>query len=319
MQTIHATIVGGGSVGLCLAASLARTDAQVTLLVRSQHVGAVRGKPINVSGRFGEYTISPSDLAVDDAARPSEKSRDCDVLIVATKAYDVAAALRPFAGGETRRRPAVVLFQNGLGSAEIARDVMGPDTPVYSTAMMIGMVRDGPTDVRVTAHSSPVWIGALLGDDTERLASFLEVAAAGFVPMELKPEIRDTIYTKVLFNCCMNPTGALTRLTYGGLLQNPHSRALITALADEALDAFAATSGFAPAANGQRYVEDVLNAIVFPRAVEHRSSMVQDLESGRPTEVDFLNGAIVRMGETAGRKTPYHRSVVSLIHACEVA
>lgn len=319
MDALRVAIVGGGSVGLCLAGSLSRAGARVSLLVRGQQLGATRGKPINVSGLFGDHEIPANDLTVDDAANPSADSLACDVLIVATKAYDVARALKPFAGKGTPHHPAVVLFQNGLGAAEIARNVMGRQTPVFCTAMMIGMVRDNPTNVRVTAHSSPVWIGSLLGDDTAYLGAFLEVAAAGFVPVELKPDIRDTIYAKVLFNACMNPTGALIRQTYGGLLENPNSRLLITELANEALDVFSATSGFAPAVDGERYVEDVLSSIVFPRAVEHRSSMLQDLESGRATEIDFLNGAIVKMGEEAGRKTPFHRSIVSLIHACEVA
>jgi len=210
-------------------------------------------------------------------------------------------------------------MQNGLGSAEAARGVLGPHIPIYSTAMLIGMQRVGDTHIKVTAHSSPVWCGALLGDDEAALASLIDAASGGFLPMVRQPDIEQTILSKLLFNTCMNPTGALTGLCYGDLLENAHSRALITELASETLQVFAATSGFRPFASGQDYVENRLIPVVIPHSAPHRSSMLQDLEAGRRTEIDFLNGAIVRMGASAGIATPNHRCLVSLIHAREPA
>lgn len=238
-----------------------------------------------------------------------------DMLVLTTKAYDVASALKPFAGQQSC--PAVLLLQNGLGSEEIARDVLGPDIPVYSSAMMIGMVRRNPTQVEVTAQSSPILCGPLLADDTAPLESLMSLAENGFVPMKRDDSIRDTIAFKLLFNSCMNPTGALTKQSYGELLENTNSRDFIIGLADETLAAFASAYNYRPAENGRHYVDEVLSPIIFPRGQGHHSSMFQDLQAGRRTEIDFLNGAIVKLSARQGLSAIRHESIIQLIKACE--
>lgn len=316
MGAYHIVILGGGSVGLCLAVSFAKSDARVSLLVREAAIDGLDRKTLTVTGLLGDHEIAAGRVEIGNAALPTDAQRDCDMLVVTTKAYDVEAALRPFAKSDGEG-PAVLLLQNGLGSAEVARAVMGLQTSIYSTAMMIGMVRQNPTDVAVTAHSSPILSGALLGDPVAALENLLSVARDGIVPIQHDANIRDTISFKLLFNSCMNPTGALIGRTYGELLENPHSRELIAALAEETLAAFAAAWDYRPAENGQHYVDEVLDPIIFPRSTGHRSSMVQDLEAGRRTEIDFLNGAIVKIGKESGLEAPFHRSIVSLIHARE--
>lgn len=315
MQNYHVAILGGGSVGLCLAASFSVAGCDVTLLVRAGSVGALTGKALHVDGLMGEHQTEPGAIHFCDAAQPDARAMSADMLIVTTKAYDVAAALAPFAG-QAQPCPSLLLLQNGMGSAERARMVVGGDVAIYSTAMMIGMVRNSPTEVSVTAHASPILCGALLGDDEAALHRMLTHAEQGFVPMTHDPKIRDTISFKLLFNSCMNPTGALIGSTYGELLENPHSRALIAGLAAETLSVFA-TQGYHPAKGGQHYVDEVLSKIVFPASAGHRSSMLQDLEAGRPTEVDFLNGAIVDMARAAGLTAPRHETIAALIHARE--
>jgi 2-dehydropantoate 2-reductase len=256
--------------------------------------------------------------AIISGLRPSAAARECDVLVVTTKAYDVADAVRPYAGSAPGPR-AILLMQNGVGSAEAARDVLGSGTPVFSTAIWIGMQSVGLTQVAVNAHSGPVQTGALLGDDIQAVMPMLTLAERGFVPMAHEPDIEKTVFGKLLFNSCMNPTGALIGRNYGELLENQYSREIIGNLADETLRVFAARNGFRPANNGKHYVDDILIPLVIPRSSPHRSSMVQDLELGRRTEIDFLNGAIVKMGHETGIETPFHRSIVALIHARERA
>ena len=315
MSDYHVAVFGGGSVGLCLAASFASAGARVSLLVRESALERMRPDPIEVSGLLGAHSIPPQAITLCDAARPSVDVLRADMLVLTTKAYDVASALQPFAA--QKDCPAVLLLQNGMGSEEIARDILGPDVPVYSSAMMIGMVRHAPTQVEVTAQSSPIYCGPLLGDDTGPLQKLMQVADRGFVPMELDATIRQTIASKLLFNTCMYPTGALTRQSFGALLENPHSRALIIGLADETLAAFAAAYDYRPASSGERYVDDVLSPIIFPRGQGHHSSMLQDLQAGRRTEIDFLNGAISRVSRRVGLSAVRHDSIIQLIKACE--
>lgn len=119
MSTLRITVIGGGSVGLGLAASLALAGAGVTLMVRAAAVEMLRSQAVTVSGLLGEHRVEPGRIAIEDADHPTRACLDCDVLVVTTKAYDVADALRPYAMPDAPDRPRAILpMQNGLGSAE---------------------------------------------------------------------------------------------------------------------------------------------------------------------------------------------------------
>lgn len=138
---------------------------------------------------------------------------------------------------------------------------------------------------------------------------------AGFLPIRVDPAMRDTILFKLLFNTCMNPTGALTGLTYGELVTHPATRGLIERLAEETLAVLAAEHDYRPAESGMAYARDRLTPIVLPRSAGHRSSMLQDIAAGRRTEIDSLNGAVARLGRNNGIATPTHDTLIDLIAA----
>ncbi len=315
MSEYHVAILGGGSVGLCLAAHFAKAGARVTLLVRGASVPAFANDPVRIDGALGDHECAPGVITAVDAANPTDAVLASDALIPTVKAYDLADALKPLAAAGYASP--LLLLQNGVGSAETARAVMGPDVPVYSSTMMIGMARTAPTHMTVTGQSGPILCGTLLGDDETPLQALLAVAQRGFVPMQHDPTIRETVYFKLLFNSCMNPTGALTGQTYGALLENPDSRALITDLAEETQAAYAAAFGYRPAESAEHYVDKILSGIVFPKAQAHQSSMFQDLVAGRQTEIDVLNGAVIRLAEAQGLPATRHRVIEQLIKARE--
>jgi 2-dehydropantoate 2-reductase len=314
MTTITATVIGAGSVGLGIAASLAVAGQRVTLLARAGSVAALRGSAITVSGLHGEHALPAGAVAIEDAAAPSDATRGCDMLVVTTKAHDIAAALAPFAAAAPSPRAALSMH-NGLGASEAIRASLGPAIPVYASAMMIGLERQGLAHVAIKAAASPIMAGPLLGDDTAPLASFVAAAQAGFLPMRVDPAIRETVLFKLLFNTCMNPTGALTGLTYGELVSHKATLGLIERLAGETLSVLAAAFGYRPAESGAAYARETLAPAVLARSAGHRSSMLQDIEAGRRTEIDSLNGAVARLGRTLGIATPTHDALIDLIAA----
>jgi 2-dehydropantoate 2-reductase len=317
MTDYRISVFGGGSVGLCLAANFAAAGAEVTLLVRESAIETLSSQPIEVSGLLGNHKIPAGRVTPCDAANPGDTVFQSDMMVVTTKAYDVTAALEPFS--DRGLCPPLLLLQNGIGAAEIAKATVGPDIPVFSTAMMIGMARESPGQVAVTAYSSPIFAGSLLGDDLDPLIRLLDIAEHGFVPMAFDEKIRETISSKVLFNSCMNPTCATTGLTLGELLENDDSRELIIGLADEALAAFARAYDYSPAWSGRDYVDNILNAIIFPGSQGHKTSMFQDIRAARKTEIDFLNGAIIRLARDNGLSAPRHEAILHLVKACEAS
>ena len=115
MKALRLTVIGGGSVGMGIAASFAIAGAQATLLVRAASMEALRTQGIRVTGVLGNHTVSPGLIYIDDADSANSSSLDCDVLVVATKAYQVADVLRSFADAHSigSGPRSVLLLQNG--------------------------------------------------------------------------------------------------------------------------------------------------------------------------------------------------------------
>lgn len=315
---LRMTVLGGGSVGLAFAASFARSAQAVTLLARGPAVHALRTDGITVTGVCGDHRIGPDGLTVRDADAPDPRDIACDVLIVATKAHQVAQALSHLMGKAPGVAPrAVLLLQNGWGSADEARAVLPDDVPVFSSIMMIGIERRSPTHVNVNVQASPVRVGSLFGAATEGMRDAVACCQDGFLPITFDDGIEAAILDKFLFNTCLNAVGALTRMSYGELLGNAHTRHLITRVADETIRVIRAERGLSLAPDGSVYVEQTLSPFVLPRAAAHRSSMLQDVLAGRRTEIGYLNGAVVRMAGGHGIPTPVNDALVSLVRAQE--
>jgi 2-dehydropantoate 2-reductase len=143
----------------------------------------------------------------------------------------------------------------------------------------------------------------------------VEYAQAGFLPMVYEDPIEPAILGKFLFNVCLNALGALTHMTYGELVTHAHTRQLITQIAEETIQVLQLERDFRLAANGVDYVEKYLLPLVIPKGAAHRSSMLQDVEAGRRTEIDYLNGAVLRMGRALGLATPYNEVIAALVQA----
>ncbi len=317
MTALRMTVLGSGSVGLAVAASYARAGQNVTLLARGSAVPLLRQNGIQVTGVCGDHRIEPQRLKVCDAEHADPEDIACDLLIVATKAYQVRAVLESLMrrAGPADAPSAVLLLQNGWGSADEARAVLPADVAVFSSIMMIGIERRTSTHVNVNVQASPVRVGTVFGAAPGGMKDAVERGQSGFLPITYEDEIEPAILDKFLFNTCLNAIGAITRMTYGELVSNGHTRRLITQVADETIRVIRAERGLALAADGAAYVEKTLTPFVLPRAAAHRSSMLQDVEAGRRTEIDYLNGAVVRMGKDRGIATPCNDAVASLVSA----
>ena len=316
------TVIGGGSVGLAVSASLRRPGLDVTLLARS---GVDRGSRRSACDdhRQAGRPQPAARYAVARAvqfARPPPR-RDCDVLMVTTKAHDLAAALRPFA--QCRHSPgprAVLLFQNGLGSAEMARDVLGPSVADllrrhvcrHATPRLHrsgGERRVEPCDGRV-----------LLGDDiTASRAGPRSSLRAGSCRSSTRRISGTSSFTKLLFNTCMNPTRAVhredLRRTPG---ERPFPRAHRASRARDARNLCRGVRLQAGPRRGELCRTDALSRClpaVSPSPLLH----LQDLEAKRRTEIDVLNGAILRLGMAHGVETPCHATIVDLVRSREPA
>jgi 2-dehydropantoate 2-reductase len=295
-------IVGCGAVGSLFAAHLAQVD---DVEVWAYDVVAPHVEAINRSGLklVGEADITGLLHATTDAAELPQ----CDFGIVATKSMYTRAAIEAsahaFAGG------AVASVQNGVGNEEVIAEHV--ERVIRGTTFPAGHVTE-PGVVHMDTRGD-TWLGPFEPKPAsmDAVTQLAEAITAGGMNTKALPDARGAQWTKLIFNAATNPLGALTRLTHGRLCELPETRRLITQLVDEG-KAVAEAQGITLDSDPDELVDHAAKV-----AYEHRASMLQDILAERATEVDALNGGIVRFGEEQGVPTPMNQAIAALIKGLE--
>jgi 2-dehydropantoate 2-reductase len=297
-------VVGCGAVGSLFAANLAQLeDVEVWAYdLAQEHVDAINRAGLRLSGA-GEV------VARLRATSDPEELPLCDFGIVATKAMHtedaVQATAAAFADG------CVATVQNGLGNEEaIAKHT---ERVIRGTTFPAGkLLEPGHVqwDVKGDTTLGPFEPRPAPFEEIERLA---DACTRAGMPTAAVRDARGPQWRKVIFNAATNPVGALTRLTHGRVCEDPELRRLVSGLVDE---------GKAVAAAQQIELdadpEDLIDHAAKPEvAYDHKASMLQDVEARRPTEIDYLNGGIVRFGAEHGVPTPLNRAIWSLVKGLE--
>lgn len=293
----RAVVLGGGAIGSVIAAALARKPVCGTVLVgRRDHVRAIQERGLKVSGMFAEPVMLEAREAVD---RPLDDT----LLIVTVKAVGLEAALRAVAPF-LRPTTAVLLLQNGLGIKELALAALR-GAPLPPAQVFIGIVAMGATFVgpgRVRCFGGNIRVEPALAG-----SPFFELLQGLPFKVEASRDMRRDLWTKLLVNSVINP---LSVLLLG------RNRLVAEARFDPLKEPILAEGRAVAAAEG---VPLALDAAFVNRFVtsDNITSMLQDFRRGRPTEIDFLNGAIAQLGRKHGIPTPVNGFVTALIHALE--
>ena len=297
-------VVGCGAVGSLFAANLAQLDdVEVWAYDLSrEHVEAINAGGLWLAGA-GE--VVGRVRATSDAA----ELPDCDFGIVATKAMHTEAAIlataQAFSGGS------VCSVQNGLGNEEsIAAHV---ERVIRGTTFPAGrIVEPGHVqwDVKGDTTLGPFEPSPAPAEEISRLA---EACTRAGLPTEAVDDARGPQWRKVIFNAATNPVGALTGLTHGRVCENAGLRRLVSGLVDEG-KAVAAAQGIVLDADPEELIDHAAKPEV---AYDHKASMLQDVEARRATEIDYLNGGIVRFGRERGVPTPLNEAILALVKGLE--
>jgi 2-dehydropantoate 2-reductase len=299
-------VLGCGAVGSLFAASLAQLDdVEVWAYdLDADHVAAIREGGLRISGA-GELLGRPS--ATTDAS----ELPPCDFGIVATKSMHTgaatAAAAHAFADGS------VCSVQNGIGNEEaiaehVTRVIRGTTFPAGHVVAPGHIHWDVKGDTTIGPFEpSPAPLA-----EVERLA---DACTRAGMPTTAVADARGPQWRKVIFNAATNPVGALTGLTHGRVCEDPALRRLVSGLVDEG-KAVADAQGIVLDADPEELIDHAAKPEV---AYDHKASMLQDVEARRRTEIDYLNGGIVRFGRELGVPTPLNEAVAALVNGLEAS
>ncbi|HEX9289591.1 MAG TPA: 2-dehydropantoate 2-reductase [Anaeromyxobacteraceae bacterium] len=309
-------VVGAGAIGGLLAVKLSEAGANVTVVVRGAHLAAVRAHGMKLVMEGAEHVAR---LAATD--RIAEAGPQ-DVVVLAMKAHQlapVAADVGALLGPAT----AVVTAQNGIpwwyfsrhgGPHEGTRlesvDPGGVIAEHLDAARVIGSIVYPASEIAapgVIRHieGNRISLGELDGAETERVRALAEVFRKAGFKARVASDIRSEIWVKLWGNCTFNPLSALTHATLADICRHPATRALAESMMREAQAVGEKL--------GARFGVSLEKRIAGAESVgAHKTSMLQDVEAGRPLELEALVGSVIELGRITGTPTPH----LTAVHAC---
>jgi 2-dehydropantoate 2-reductase len=299
-------ILGAGALGSVFGGLLAEAGHDVTLINRNAgHVLAIRdlGLRLRVAGVDRVVRVA--------AATGTGGMAPVDLVIVLVKSQDTERALsaaRNMIGPETL----LLSLQNGLGQEEILANIAGRDR-VLGGKTYVGGGMLAPGHVNASAEGKETVIGELDGGTSPRVETLAKTFTDAGLMTIISPDIASAMWEKLLVNVATGALAGITGLTYGELYAISEIEATAIAAVSEAM-AVAKASGVALQTTDPR-APWVKAAAGLPP--EFKTSMLQSLEKGALTEIDFINGAVLRAGQRAGLSTPVNATLVALVKGVE--
>lgn len=305
-------VMGAGALGTVAGGFMAKAGHTVDLVGREAHVGALNESGLHIEGIWGSHHVSAVRAYTHVNSLPDG---NYDVILIAVKSYDTteaAQAILPFVSPETY----VCSYQNGLGNAERIAQIVGWDH-VLGARVIYGAKVIEPGKVKVTVIAAPTAIGGYGAPPAEKVARHLAASMeeAG-LPTVYTARIQTVLWSKVAYNCALNPLSALLDVPYGVLAENADTRSIMGDVVQELYAVASAMQVCLEPDTAEAYLERFYSELLPPTAA-HYASMREDLQLGRRTEIDALNGAIVAFGNEHGVPCPANSFLTALIHARE--
>ena len=301
--------IGAGALGSTIGGTLAKGGAQVWLIDPFQaHVDAINAQGLRMLEAGVETTV-----AVTACSLAGQVGVVADLVIVLVKSYHTREAVRAAAtiiGPET----VVMSLQNGLGHEDILAEEVGRDR-VMAGKTYVGGVFLAPGHVRSGVVGKETIIGELDGRISPRAQSIANYFNAAGLLTHLSDNIMGTMWDKLFINVAGGGLTAITGLTYGGLYASPILEETALAAIGEAITV-AQAAGIAISITDPRIAWTMASAGL---PAEFKTSMLQSLQSGNATEVDYIHGSVVRWGAKLGVVTPVNATIVACVKGIEFA
>jgi len=298
---VRVGIIGSGAMGTLFGYHLASL-CEVTMLDSNRAIL----DEIERSGGLSANDAPPRAVRV---GRSSRELYGSNFVFLFVKAVDTLRALRPFAGELSPSTP-IVSLQNGVGNEDAIKAALGGAVPVVLGITTESSLTVGAGRVRSSQEGATIIGSGGASPATSR--SVAELLQKSGLKASVVYDIRPHLWGKLVANAAINAVSAILDCETGEILKDPNATRLAEALAEEAAQVAAALKINLPFVNPWQYVAEVIEV-----GADSKSSMAFDLESGHPSEIDHINGAVCAAGRRTGVGTPYNDAMVRLIKAKE--
>lgn len=293
-------IAGSGSVGSLIGGLFSSKGHDVLLLGRESHVSAIWKKGLFITGLIDLYTTPKAVITIAEAEKISI-DKTIDFIFITTKAHqtqNIANEIAPLVSENTT----LVLVQNGIGTEKIFQDLY-PQNILLRCVTSIGVNR--PTDgVIEFSGKGKELVGFSNSEDKEKAEKLVKLFKEIDFDAQLEENIQGAVYTKTIVNCALNPLTAIHNVKNGEIYNRLDLRGQAIILATEAWNV-------AKAANIELITEDPIQYTIdiILKTSENTNSMLSDINNKRKTEIKFLNGKIIELGEKFGVDVSHNKVV----------
>lgn len=302
MKTV---IVGAGAMGTLMAAKLCMSGHGVWLFeINPERVTQIREKGIVLEDAAGRQQVASVRVTSDPEALGT-----VDTAVFLVKSFDTDAAVRRVRPSFSEKTT-VLTLQNGLGNIEAIQSLV-PANQILAGTTSHGALLVDHGHVRHTG-TGDTFVGEVDINQASHLEKIIELFSGSGIAVMVADDIYALLWAKLLVNICINPLTAITGITNGQLPEMPHLMAVVQKVLAEGMQVASAVGVRLPS---ETPLDKVL--AVCRNTASNRSSMLQDVLAGRKTEIDYINGAVVRLGKQHGVSVPVNRILVHLVKSIE--
>jgi 2-dehydropantoate 2-reductase len=305
-------VVGLGALGTVFSCLLKKQGHKVIGLDREPVVSAIKKNGVSVTGIWGDHCTT-LDQIYSDANQVVEQ--DLDLIILTVKAFNtdqVSAQISKLMGANTY----LILAQNGYGNYQAAAENI-PEAKIILGRVIFGAETLDAGISKVTAIADDVILGSPKNlIDNELVSEFARLINEAGIPTRASDKVMQYLWGKIIFNSALNSLGAILEVPYGKLGETEYSKTLMGSIIREIFAVMEAMHEKTLWPNADSYLQDFYTKLI-PVTAAHHASMLQDIQRGRRTEIESLNGAIVNLGKRLGIATPVNEVITSLVQAKE--
>ena len=308
-------VIGAGGVGIGLATSVASQGADVSIYARGETAKAIKENGIKRTGLFTHYDVK--DVPVYERYEDIPKN-SFDYIFIASKTTaneDIAKNLndhRDILKDSTK----IIIFQNGFGNDEFYLEYF-TKKQVFCARVITGFTRPERHVSEVTVYTEPILLGSLQKEDPKDLQEIADLITESGINCEITYEVDKYLWAKMLYNCTLNPLGAILDVTYGQLTENPYTLEIMNSIIDEIFEVIKASPYETLWENSDDY-KDIFYSKLVPDTYNHYSSTHQDIQRKIPTEIDSLNGKVIQLGEANNINVDTNKVIYNLIKSIEI-
>lgn len=309
---MNVLVFGLGALGSVYSCLLKKAGHRVVGLAREASAEKIRTQGLKVTGIWGDHTAFLDEVV----STPEDVADQCfDLIILTVKSFDTGKTARQIAG-LVGPKTLVLLAQNGFGNYEAAAEFI-PETNLALGRVIFGAETLDIGVSKVTVIADDVVLGSPKNlIDQAVLDQIAQACSRAGIPTRTSSEVLEYIWGKIIYNSALNTLGAIFEVPYGKLAANNSSKQLMDKIIEEIFALLNAMGQKTLWPDSSAYLKAFYGQLV-PSTASHHASMLQDIQRGRKTEIDALNGAVVNLAGQFGVPTPVNQVIVEMVRAKE--